>query len=114
MGQLLGAVSLYRLNAADPLDFRTPIYTQVSIKILFNPILLTKQLQWAMIGSMLIIFLFLPETPWWLVSKGKVETARKMLHKYNGHISRYSVDGNIVRFSSCSFSIQTMMTTADV
>ena len=29
IGQLMGAIALNRLNATDPLDFRTPIYTQV-------------------------------------------------------------------------------------
>lgn len=29
IGQLFASVALNRLNASDPLDFRTPIYTQV-------------------------------------------------------------------------------------
>lgn len=30
VGQLFASVALNRLNASDPWDFRTPIYTQVS------------------------------------------------------------------------------------
>ncbi|KAH8674616.1 MFS transporter [Tricladium varicosporioides] len=75
IGQLFGNVALNRLNAKDPLDFRTPIYTQ-----------------WAMIGVMLIIFLLIPETPWWLAGQEKLKKAAKVLLRYNGHIENYNVD----------------------
>ncbi|KAJ9156600.1 General alpha-glucoside permease [Pleurostoma richardsiae] len=74
LGQLFASVALNRLNASDPYDFRTPIYTQ-----------------WAMIGIIGIIFIFLPETPWWLVSKGKISKAEKVLRLCNGRVEGYDV-----------------------
>lgn len=49
-----------------------------------------------MIGVMLIIFLLLPESPWWLAGKDKLDKAEKILLKYNGHIEGYNVHDNIV------------------
>ena len=85
IGQLCGNLALNRLNASDPFDFRTPIYTQ-----------------WAMVGVMLIIFLLIPETPWWLASKGKLDSASKVLLRYNGHIEGYNVNEVIVCLSVLS------------
>ncbi|KAH7400436.1 MFS transporter [Cadophora sp. MPI-SDFR-AT-0126] len=78
IGQLLGSVALNRLNANNPYDFRDAIYTQ-----------------WAMIGMMLLIFLLIPETPWWLAGKGKLEKAEKILLRYNGHVKDYDVKEHI-------------------
>ncbi|KAF8851310.1 MFS transporter [Acephala macrosclerotiorum] len=78
IGQLLGSVALNRLNADDPYNFRAAIYTQ-----------------WGMIGAMLIIFLLLPESPWWLAGKDKLEKAEKILLRYHGHIEDYNVQENI-------------------
>tara|TARA_R110002060_G_scaffold66372_2_gene75206 strand:+ start:294 stop:473 length:180 start_codon:yes stop_codon:yes gene_type:complete len=49
-----------------------------------------------MIGMMLAIFLLIPETPWWLAGKGKLEKAEKILLRYNGHIKGYNVKEHIV------------------
>lgn len=49
-----------------------------------------------MIGVMFIIFVFIPETPWWLASKEKLDKAAKVLLRYNGHIEDYNVDEVIV------------------
>lgn len=49
-----------------------------------------------MIGAMLIIFILLPETPWWLASKGKLDKAKKVLLKYNGHLEGYNAQEVIV------------------
>lgn len=49
-----------------------------------------------MIGGMLIIFLLIPESPWWLAGKGKVDKAAKVLQRYNGHLEGYNVDEMIV------------------
>lgn len=49
-----------------------------------------------MVGIMGIIFLLLPETPWWLVQKNRVSDAAKVLRKYNGHVQDYNVQETIV------------------
>ncbi|RAQ73582.1 hexose transporter [Aspergillus flavus] len=78
VGQIFASVALNQLHAMDPLDFRTPIYTQ-----------------WAMVGATIIIFIIMPETPWWLVSKGKLDKASKMLRRYNGRVEGYDVSEQI-------------------
>ncbi|CAK7233720.1 hypothetical protein SCUCBS95973_008691 [Sporothrix curviconia] len=72
IGQLFASVALNSMNKTDPYNFRTPIYTQ-----------------WAMIGVIGIVFAFLPETAWWLVSKDKMDKARKSLELCNGDIRDY-------------------------
>ncbi|KAL3481246.1 general substrate transporter [Aspergillus californicus] len=72
IGQLFASVALNRLNASDPYNFRTPIYTQ-----------------WAMVGIAGIIFIFLPESPWWLVGKDRFENAEKVLQVCNGKVEGY-------------------------
>ncbi|KAF3764006.1 general substrate transporter [Cryphonectria parasitica EP155] len=74
IGQLSASIGLNVMNTHDPYEFRKPIYTQ-----------------WAFIGGMLVIFLLLPESPWWLVSKGKTDRASKTLLQYNGHVPGYDV-----------------------
>ena len=49
-----------------------------------------------MIGIMLIIFLLIPESPWWLAGKEKLEKASKILLRFNGHIPGYNVNEVIV------------------
>ncbi|KAE8414590.1 hexose transporter [Aspergillus pseudocaelatus] len=78
VGQIFASVALNQLHAKNPLDFRTPIYTQ-----------------WAMVGATIIIFIIMPETPWWLVSKGKLDKASKMLRTYNGRVEGYDVSEQI-------------------
>ncbi|KAE8327986.1 general substrate transporter [Aspergillus sergii] len=78
VGQIFASVALNQLHSIDPLDFRTPIYTQ-----------------WAMVGATIIIFIIMPETPWWLVSKGKIDKASKMLRTYNGRVEGYDVSEQI-------------------
>ncbi|KAJ3530958.1 hypothetical protein NM208_g9091 [Fusarium decemcellulare] len=78
LGQLFASVALNRLNASQPYDFRTPIYTQ-----------------WGMIGIILVIFLIIPESPWWLASKGKVDQASKVLHLCFSKVEGYDVEQQI-------------------
>ncbi|KAJ4328834.1 hypothetical protein N0V84_000621 [Fusarium piperis] len=78
LGQLFASVALNRLNASNPYDFRDAIYTQ-----------------WGMIGLILIIFLFLPESPWWLASKGKTDQAAKVLNLCYGRVEGYNVQEQI-------------------
>jgi MFS transporter, SP family, general alpha glucoside:H+ symporter len=54
-------------------------------------------MQWAMIGIILIIFLVIPESPWWLASKGKVERASKVLRRCYGGVEGYNIEQQIVR-----------------
>lgn len=56
--------------------------------------------QWAMIGGIGIIFAFLPESPWWLASKDKLEKAAKILHSCNGKVEGYDVDEQIVSLNT--------------
>lgn len=49
-----------------------------------------------MVGVIIIIFVFLPETPWWLVSQGKLDKASKVLQLCNGHIEGYDIQEQIV------------------
>lgn len=79
VGQLMAPVALQRLNVSHPYDFRVAIYTQ-----------------WGMIGLLVGIFLWIPESPWWLVAHGKVDQARKVLVKIHGGIAEYNVEHEIV------------------
>ncbi|KUL83520.1 hypothetical protein ZTR_10568 [Talaromyces verruculosus] len=78
LGQLFASVALNRLNAKDPLDFRTAIYSQ-----------------WGMIGLSIIIFLIIPESPWWLVSKDRQSEATKILQRFYGRVEGYDVQEKI-------------------
>ncbi|KAJ5090786.1 hypothetical protein N7532_009470 [Penicillium argentinense] len=78
VGQIFASVALQELSANDPYDFRVPIYTQ-----------------WAMVGIIMVIFGFLPESPWWLASKGKIDKAAKIIRRLNGKVDGYSVDEQI-------------------
>jgi SP family general alpha glucoside:H+ symporter-like MFS transporter len=49
-----------------------------------------------MIGAMVVIFLLIPETPWWLAGQGRFDEASKVLLRYNGHIDGYNVQEAIV------------------
>jgi hypothetical protein len=52
-----------------------------------------------MVGLAGIIFVFLPESPWWLVGKDRHEKASKVLHLCNGRVQGYDVQEQIVWFS---------------
>jgi len=48
-----------------------------------------------MIGLLAVIYLIIPESPWWLVSKGHNERARSSLAKLKKGVSGYNVDVEI-------------------
>jgi hypothetical protein len=52
-----------------------------------------------MIGLIGIIFFLIPETPWWLASKGKLDKAAKVLQMCNGGVKSYDIQEQIVRLS---------------
>lgn len=52
-----------------------------------------------MMGVMGIIFVLVPETPWYLAGKDKLDEASKVLLTYNGHIKGYNVEETIVSLS---------------
>ncbi|KAF2025711.1 general substrate transporter [Setomelanomma holmii] len=78
LGQLFASVALNRLHLVDPLNFRTPIYTQ-----------------WAMIGLAGIIFVLLPESPWWCVGKGKLDQAQTVLNTCHVHHEDFNIQEQI-------------------
>jgi SP family general alpha glucoside:H+ symporter-like MFS transporter len=71
-------VALRELNAVNPFSFRPAIYTQ-----------------WGMIGIMVVLYIWAPESPWWLVSKGKLDQARKILQRHFGHIEGYDIQAEL-------------------
>ena len=57
-----------------------------------------------MVGAIGIIFAIIPETPWWLASKGKLDKAAKVLHRINGTVEGYDVTEQVVSTSFLSWS----------
>lgn len=57
------------------MDYLTPIYTE-----------------WAVIGIMIIIYIIIPETPYWCAARGRHEQGRKTIQFLNGGIEGYDVD----------------------
>ncbi|KAL3496922.1 general substrate transporter [Aspergillus germanicus] len=66
VGQFFAPVALQVMSKSDEMDFRTPIYTQ-----------------WSQVGLMILIYVFIPESPAWCVSRGheaRAKQALKQLH----------------------------------
>ncbi|WWC60692.1 uncharacterized protein I303_103268 [Kwoniella dejecticola CBS 10117] len=78
LGGLLASIALNVRSKSNPLDYKSLIYTQ-----------------FGMIGLSILIFVFLPESPWWLASKGKFDKARAVLEKKFSGIPDYDIDGEL-------------------
>lgn len=78
VGSFFSYIALQTMAKQRPYHWLEPIYTQ-----------------WAQIGIMLIIYLFLPESPAWCVTANKIDRAKKELNKLNGKIPGYNVDQQI-------------------
>ncbi|WWD10134.1 hypothetical protein V865_008268 [Kwoniella europaea PYCC6329] len=78
LGGLMSSVALKVRADSHPYDYKTIIYTQ-----------------FGMLGLGMIIFVFLPESPWWLVSKGKLDKARNVLVKKFQNVPEYDIDGEL-------------------
>lgn len=56
-----------------------------------------------MVGAIGIIFVFIPESPWWLASKGKLDNAAKALQICNGDVEGYDIQEQIVSNAIVSY-----------
>ncbi|KAL4862100.1 hypothetical protein BDV12DRAFT_203379 [Aspergillus spectabilis] len=74
-GQFFAPVALQVLNTSDPTNYLTPVYTQ-----------------WSQIGLMLIIYLFVPESPAWCASRGRETQAKKMLRILYKGVNDFDID----------------------
>lgn len=63
------------MNEKSPYNYLTPIY-----------------IEWAMIGIMLGVYLYIPETPYWCAFHGQHERGRAIVNRLNGKIDGYDVD----------------------
>ncbi|KAJ6027072.1 general substrate transporter [Penicillium canescens] len=75
LGSFLTHVVLQRMNKTHPYNWLTPIYTQ-----------------WGQIGLMILIYVFLPESPAWLATVGQEEKAKKVLKWLHRGVEDYDVD----------------------
>ncbi|KAH6689842.1 sugar transporter [Plectosphaerella plurivora] len=75
LGNFFAPVALQVHSQVDRNDWLTPVYTQ-----------------WAQIGLMLIIYLFVPETPAWCVTRGYEERAKKSLRQLHWEIKDYDLE----------------------
>ena len=75
IGSFFAYIAMQTMNKQHPTEYLTPIYTQ-----------------WAQIGIMIIIYVFLPESPAWCVTRGDTARAKKALRTLNGSVEGYDVD----------------------
>ncbi|KUL83248.1 hypothetical protein ZTR_10464 [Talaromyces verruculosus] len=74
LGGFMAHLALQMIYENNPTDYLTPIYTQ-----------------WAQIGIMFLIYVFIPESPAWCVSAGHLKRAEKELLKINRGVKDYNV-----------------------
>ena len=75
VGSFFAPLALQVMSTYAPKDFRTPIYTQ-----------------WAHIGIMLGIYIFLPESPAWCASRGLEERAKKNMRVIYRGVTGFDID----------------------
>ncbi|XXG96260.1 hypothetical protein Hte_002541 [Hypoxylon texense] len=78
LAQIFAPLALRQLDISDPYNFKTAIYTQ-----------------WGMLGVLLIINVFLPESPWWLAQRGKYDSAEKVLASTHRGVPGYDVKNEL-------------------
>jgi MFS family permease len=75
VGTFFAYIAMQTMNRQHPDEYLTPIYTQ-----------------WAQIGLMLAIYVFLPESPAWCVTRGDMARAKRELRKLHRGVEGYDVD----------------------
>ncbi|PVH80840.1 hypothetical protein DL98DRAFT_626950 [Cadophora sp. DSE1049] len=73
--QFFAPVALQVMHQQDPTNYLTPVYTQ-----------------WSQIGLILIIYLFLPESPAWCATRGQVDRAKAALRTIYYGVPDFDVD----------------------
>ncbi len=75
IGTFFAYIGIQNMNSQHPNNYLTPIYTQ-----------------FAQIGLMLLIYVFLPESPAWCVSRGNEARAKKELLKINYGVRDFNLE----------------------
>lgn len=78
LGSFFAQVALRTMAKNNPTKYLDPIYTQ-----------------FGQVGAMILIYIFVPESPAWCVTAGKIERARKELLKLNRGVKNYNVEQQI-------------------
>lgn len=75
IGSFFAYIALQMISRESLMMWLTPVYTQ-----------------WAQIGIMLMLYIFLPESPVWCVGQGRFDQAKRELMKLNRGVKNYDVD----------------------
>ena len=75
VGQLFASIALKVLNDRQPLNYLDAIYTE-----------------WAMVGLLLAVYAYIPESPFWCAHHGRHEAGRKVMRRLYGGIDGYDTD----------------------
>jgi hypothetical protein len=75
LGSFLAPLTLTLVQATRPLNYKIPILTQ-----------------WGFLGLMLLIFLWIPESPHYCVVKGQDEQGKNNLKRISSKVEGYDVD----------------------
>ncbi|KAH8806186.1 hexose transporter [Xylogone sp. PMI_703] len=78
LGSFFAQVALQHLNQDNPTKYLTSIYTQ-----------------WGQIGVMILIYIFVPESPAWCVNVDNTERAREELLKLHRGVKEYNVEQHL-------------------